>query len=491
MPIPKLLSKTKLMSGYRCLKCAYLTVHHPELKAPITPEKQALFDEGNRVGEEARKRFPNGILVTNPPWDFYGSLKKTRELIAAGVKTIYEPAFEYQGCFARVDVIQFSKETEKWSLYEVKSSTKLRLEQVDDVGLQAWIIAGSGLKLEKISVMHLNSECKYPDLENLFTIEDVTQQIRDKYRSIMPKVKEIFETVHLESAPDIDLGPYCVKPGDCDFKEVCFTEKKIPEISVFNLPQIQDRKWELYKEGIIHLDDERLKDLTETQQRMVEAEKTGQRFVNQSGVKEALSTWKFPLVFLDFETINPSIPEYAGTSPKQQVPFQFSVDVAQKLDGPLTHAEYLHKDATDPRPVLISALLKACEGSGSIVAYYAQFESARIQEMADCFPEHREKLLALLPRMVDPLPIIREHVYDKAFHGSFSLKAVGPALLGDRHSYEGMKVGNGLEAQRAYQELTDGGTPPARKDEIYKSMLEYCGKDTWVMVELVKWLYQV
>ena len=49
MAIPKLLSKTKLMAGYRCLKCIYLTVHRPELKAPITPETQMRFDEGHLV----------------------------------------------------------------------------------------------------------------------------------------------------------------------------------------------------------------------------------------------------------------------------------------------------------------------------------------------------------------------------------------------------------------------------------------------------------
>ena len=82
------------MKGYRCLKNIYLNIHFPELEAKVTPEQQALFDQGNRVGEEARKYFPGGVLVDNKAWDFFGSLKRTRELLAAKTPIIYEAAFE-------------------------------------------------------------------------------------------------------------------------------------------------------------------------------------------------------------------------------------------------------------------------------------------------------------------------------------------------------------------------------------------------------------
>lgn len=83
--IPKLLSKTKLMRGYRCLKCIYLTIHNPELEPPITPELQALFDQGNLVGETARTYFPGGTLVDCKPWEFGDALAKTRDLITRWV----------------------------------------------------------------------------------------------------------------------------------------------------------------------------------------------------------------------------------------------------------------------------------------------------------------------------------------------------------------------------------------------------------------------
>jgi hypothetical protein len=487
-PIPKLLSKTKLMRGYRCLKCIYLTVHHPELEAPITPDLQALFDQGNEVGAKAREYFPGGVLIDNKPWDFTGALHKTRELIANGASVIYEAAFEFAGCYARADIIQYSPDTKRWKIFEVKSSTKVKPEQLDDVGLQAWIMAKSGLPIEQINIVHLNNEFRYPDLTNLFTIVDVTEQIREQYLNIQPKVRDILTTIRQPDIPNIDIGSYCNDPTECGFVEHCWQQKNIPETSVFNLPSIRDKKWDLYYDGIINLDDPRLTDLNPLQERVVQCYLSNTRYVDAAAIQEAMTEWQYPYVFLDFETINPAIPRYDGTRPFEQVPFQFSVHVQASPDSPIVHHEFLHDNADDPRPTLIPELLKACGETGSIIAYFGRFESERIAGLADFSPAHRDALLALNARIVDPLPIIRDAVYDNKFNGSFSLKKVAPALLGEAHSYDDMDVANGSDAQRAFMELISPNISNTKKAQIKKAMLDYCRKDTEVMVELVKWL---
>ncbi|MCC6277277.1 MAG: Dna2/Cas4 domain-containing protein [Oligoflexia bacterium] len=244
--IPKLLSKTRLMRGYQCLKSIYLTIHNKGLEPPVTPDLQAIFDQGNVVGAEARKKYPEGVLVDFPAWDFFGSLKKTRELLKIETEVIFEAAFEYKGCYARADIISYSKETKRWSVYEVKSTTKVKDEHLDDVGLQAWIMANAGLPIEKISIMHLNSSCRYPNLKNLFTEVDVTEELRNRHTSILPRLTEIFKTIRLETIPNIDIGPHCSSPNDCPFSSHCWREKQIPNLSVFNLPGIKANKWELY-----------------------------------------------------------------------------------------------------------------------------------------------------------------------------------------------------------------------------------------------------
>lgn len=492
--IPSILSKTKLLRGYRCAKSIYLTIHDPKLEAPITPDLQALFDQGNQVGEAARKFFPGGTLVDNKPWDFIGSIARTRELIAKNTNIIYEAAFEYLGCYARADIIIFSETTQRWRIIEVKSSTKVKPEQIDDVGLQAWIITKSGLAIEQINIAHLNSDCRYPNLENLFNIVDVTADIRDRYLSIKPKLSEIMHLIRQPEIPDTDIGNHCLSPTACGFTEHCWKQKNIPSLSVLNLPGLREKKWDLYQQGIIELGDNKLNDsnlidLNVLQKRIIQCHQTGERYINAEYIKSALSEWQFPLVFLDFETINPAIPRYMDTKPFQQVPFQFSVHVWTEPNATITHTAFLHDNVDDPRPTLIPQLITACGTEGSIVAYYGKFEAERIQEMAAYSPENAEPLLKLVERIVDPLPIIREAVYDNAFQGSFSLKYVAPALLGEAQSYKGMTVANGGDAQRAFEELISTTTSPQRKQDLYTAMLKYCEKDTYVMVELTKWLF--
>ena len=487
-PIPKLLSKTKLLRGFRCLKYLYLTIHRPTLEAPITKETQALFDQGNTVGNKAREYYDGGILVDNKPWDFIGAIARTRDLIANNTETIYEAAFEYIGCYARIDILQYIKSSKRWRIIEVKSTTKIKPEHYDDIALQAWIVAKTGLPIETIHLAHLNPACTYPDLSDLFIDNDITDKIREKYLTIQPALKEIVTAIRQEKTPNIDIGPYCLAPSECGFKEHCW--QHIPKLSIFNLPQIKNRKWDFYQSGMTELDDPRLTDLTDIQGRMVTCFKTGERYINREAIAHALNKWQFPLVFLDFETINDAIPRFAGCKPYSHVPFQFSVHIWQTPDSDITHHAFLHDTTDDPRPTLIPKLLAACEEEGSIVAYFSQFEGERIEALAEYAPHYQIQLMNLIERLVDPLPIIREAIYDNTFAGSFSLKSVAPALLGTEYSYDDMLVANGNDAQRAFAELIDPKTSTNQKSVIKEAMLDYCKKDTFVMLKLVQWLYQ-
>lgn len=484
--IPKLLSKTKLMRGFRCHKALYLTIHEPALEPPIDDEKQALFDQGNEVGVAARRYFKNGTLIDNKPWDFTGALIKTRELIQANAPVIFEAAFEYAGCYARADILEYQPDIQRYRITEVKSSTKVKPEHITDVSLQAWIMAKSGLPIEKIQLMHLNTDCRFPDLENLFTTVDVTNDVREQYKSIAPRLQSILTAIRETTVPNIDIGAHCEKPNPCEFIAHCWGAKNLPPMSVLDLPGLRDKKWDYYQAGIISLDDDRLHDLTELQQRVIDCHRGQTRYHDVEAIRTAIADWPYPHRYLDFETINPAIPRYEGTKPYQQVPFQFSVHTQAQEGAALTHTAYLHDQASDPRPALIPALLSACGESGAIIAYHSQFEGDRIKELAEYSPENAEALLALLPRLVDPLPLIREHLYDPAFHGRFGLKSVAPALLGENESYEGMMVANGGEAQRAFEKLISPNTSAREKSELKSAMLDYCNKDTAIMIPLLQ-----
>ncbi len=501
--IPKLISKTKIMNGYQCHKNLYWAIHNKQLIPPVSPELQALFDQGNAVTEMARKLYPMGILVDFPAYDFIGSLHKTRDLLKEKTEIIFEAAFEYLGCYARADIIKYNPISQRWSIIEVKMTTKVKDEHLDDVGLQVWIMANAGLPIEKISIMHLNNLYRHSSLKentkNLFIEEDVTDKLRESYRLISPRLTDIFKAIKSDTVPEVSIGKKCFVPRECQFLNHCWGQLEMPTPNVFDLPALNNKKWseakwDLYERGHIGLTNLDEKDKTEilnTQQnKALEAIICNKRFVDSAKIQNELASWKWPLIFLDFETINPAVPRYQETWPFMQVTFQFSLHVLSTREEQPQHFDFLAEDLNDPREALAKKLIKVCPLNGTIVAYFAKFESERLKELADHLPEYADKLNQIRERLVDPLPLLRESVYDPKFGDSFSIKSVGPALLGDRFSYSHLKVGDGGAAQRAFEELISSKTSPMRKNELKAALLSYCEQDTLVMVELVRWLYE-
>ena len=104
--------------------------------------------------------------------------------------------------------------------------------------------------------------------------------------------------------------------------------------------------------------------------------------------------------------------------------------------------------------------------------------------MAERFKKLAPALRAIEERLVDLLPIARANYYHPSQQGSWSIKAVLPAVAPDL-SYELLDgVQNGGMAMEAYAEAINLNTKPERKKEIEQQLLAYCGLDTYAMVRL-------
>jgi hypothetical protein len=93
-------------------------------------------------------------------------------------------------------------------------------------------------------------------------------------------------------------------------------------------------------------------------------------------------------------------------------------------------------------------------------------------------------LLALNERVVDLLPIAREHYYHPSQKGSWSIKAVLPAICPDLNYADLDGVQDGGMAMDAFNEAISSDTNAARKKEIEQQLLRYCELDTYAMVRL-------
>jgi hypothetical protein len=224
--------------------------------------------------------------------------------------------------------------------------------------------------------------------------------------------------------------------------------------------------------------------LSTLQARVVEAVRTATRF-HDPAISRKLRKIKFPVHFLDFETFSPALPLYPGTRPYQVIPFQWS-DHILNSDGAVTHCEFLHSDRTDPRRPFAGELLDAIGGKGSIVVYGA-FEATRLRELGEHLKDLAPALARVQKRIVDLLPLIRAHVYDPEFHGSFSLKSVLPALV-PRLGYDDLEITDGGLASLAYTEMQTSETNNERRTELRDALLAYCKRDTLALVELFRFL---
>jgi hypothetical protein len=71
------------------------------------------------------------------------------------------------------------------------------------------------------------------------------------------------------------------------------------------------------------------------------------------------------------------------------------------------------------------------------------------------------------------------------FAGSFSLKAVLPALVPEM-TYESMPVANGQDAGLAWESLIRGTVDTVERGRIETALLDYCGLDTLALVKLLE-----
>jgi hypothetical protein len=222
--------------------------------------------------------------------------------------------------------------------------------------------------------------------------------------------------------------------------------------------------------------------LSERQRIACTSVQTGQAWFSAELGKE-FESLKYPLYFADFESVNPAIPRFSGMRPFDQLPFQWSVHVQRQPDAEPEHYEFLAKDRRDPRREFITSLCSALGESGSIVVY-AAFESQRLSELAAWLPEFAQRIENIQHRLWDLLPVVRNHVYHPEFAGSYSLKAVLPALVPEM-SYDGMEVANGQDAGLAWQSLVRRSVERTEYDRLRQALLDYCGQDTLALVRLL------
>jgi hypothetical protein len=480
------LSKSKFVAGCQCLKRLYWQVHEPELAAEPDPASEAIIEQGREIGLLARQLFPGGVEVDGSG-GLDQSIRATRELSTnREVPAIFEGTFEHNGVLVRVDVLQRRRD-KRWRLIEVKSTADLKDHHLDDVAIQHRVVSRSGVDLASVCLAHVNRGYIFQggsiDVRRFFKVRNLTRRVQRLQPKLTFQLRAEFTVLNLPKAPDLPPGRHCMEPVTCEFFDRCNLPR--PDDHIGCLPRIHASAMEELEEMGV----ESIRDIpddfpfNERQRRACTSVQTGDLWFSLE-LKGELVGLKYPLYFMDFETVNPAIPRFPGMRPYDQLPFQWSVHVQRQPGAEVEHHEFLATDTNDPRREFITSLCAALGNSGSIVVYSA-FESQRLSELAAWLPEFSGRIKKIQRRLWDLLPVVRNHVYHPAFAGSYSLKAVLPALIPEM-TYEGMEVADGTDAGLAWESLIRGGQDRAECERIQKALLDYCGQDTLALVKLME-----
>jgi hypothetical protein len=151
----------------------------------------------------------------------------------------------------------------------------------------------------------------------------------------------------------------------------------------------------------------------------------------------------------------------------------------------VSHSGFLAEAGTDPRMPLAEALLSETEGPGDILVYNRSFEAGVIKGLVKHMPDRAADLEERMSRFVDLMvPFQKRYCYLPQMKGSYSLKAVLPALVPElRH--DDLEVADGMQAMGAYLQLAHENDVE-RLNAVRDALWEYCKLDTFAMVRILE-----
>ncbi len=237
-PRTKGLSTSRFCSGLQCLKQLWWRAHEPDAPELQAPESlQVVFDRGHRVGKLARSEFPGGVLVDREYFEVAEKIADTQAALQAKAPSIYEASFDGGGVFVAVDILE--RRGRGHVLVEVKATLSVKEQFIPDVAIQMYSARAAGVDVRRAELMHLNRDCTFPDLSDLFVREDVTAAAE----ALLPSIPRLVGEMRAALAgplPRIEPGAQCTEPYECPFVGRCHSE--LPQHHVSTLYRIHPKR---------------------------------------------------------------------------------------------------------------------------------------------------------------------------------------------------------------------------------------------------------
>lgn len=271
----------------------------------------------------------------------------------------------------------------------------------------------------------------------------------------------------------------------CFFQGHCWAH--IPSPSVFDFADLgKPNAFKLYEQGIVKMQDVSRESLGWRQQLQFDGTLHKKNLVETGAIREFIESLWYPLAFMDFETtcLTP-VPLFDGTRPFQSVPFQFSLHWLDSPKATLKHKDFLASAKGDPQKQFLTTLLDFLPKNACILTWNKGFEGKVLRALGEQFPKYNKRILAIIENLVDLMaPFRSKKIYHWQFGGSYSIKAVLPALVPEL-SYETLAISDGGTAADSWLRIRSS-IDLEEQALLRRELLEYCHLDTLAMVRILE-----
>ena len=480
------ISKTDYILWRDCAKNAWLRIHKPDvyLSTELTEYEQSVMEMGIEVERVARGLFPDGAIVTGSQTN---ALQETRSLIASNTPTLFQPVFEREECLAVVDVLRCEPGTNDWSIYEVKSTTKVKEEHVYDLAFQVALLRKHGINLKRASLILLNPDYvrKHDlDIQKLFNTIDLTANVDDISETVSREMQEARNYLLNESEPQ---GPCsCIYKGRSRHCSTFhYSNPDVPDYGIHDIARIGSspkKLKELVDAGIFALEDipSDIK-VTKGQSNQLRAYRTGETIIDKEAIAKELGGLAFPLHFIDYETFASALPLFRDFSPYDQIPLQYSVHIVGSPDEEPIHRDFLHGGRNDPTNSFLDSLREHVSLFGSVIAWNKAFECQVNDNIARRILPACEYIIELNDRFYDLMDIFsKQYFVHRDLCGSVSIKKVLPVLAPDL-SYSNLGIHDGAMASLTWSKIISGEIDEQECARLRADLRNYCALDSYGM----------
>ena len=585
-----LLSKSDFILAQDCLAKLYFKRNGYASTNDENLFLQSLAKMGNVVGEIAKVQFPGGteIGMSRNPMQAVDDTATWLKSNDTGI--LYEATFSADGCYARVDVlVKIGSSIElievKSSGVDASQKSNRKLfnkafdSKLNDLTFQYLTAKNQypeftfepflalvdkdvqntipslyqNFKVVKLpragnfqgyDISYLGNQEELKSLQ-LLHIEPCMDLVSSRLQSVGLDISRFIEAY--EDPKDFErfkspLGSHCSK---CEFRTTPLNESGIArcwgnKISVE--PHILDvAKDAHFSPAITELiQNEGASSIMEIPEDLMYT-KTGTERVNgrplfqrsgeseriDSALFEELDSLRYPLFFIDFETIRPAVPYHLDLYPYDIELFQWSVHKQSSQGGKIEHFEFLNDTYGNPNDAFIRSL-RDCIGNSGTILTWSSYENTQIRKYLNDLSEDQKvvdpSLLSWLTsilkdkdggyRQVDMHDDwIKKMYFHKDMKGRTSIKVVLPAILSETNPQANIdlltqvglykvkdggivdpyklleRVSDGGKAMEAYEELIcSPNLPGSNPTELRKQLLEYCRLDTLSMVVIFNYL---